>query len=101
MVFSIFCSIVLDVMAKKVFNESGILSSNDKQGTEVQKVAFIQINNKISYSELAYAGRLLLVFFFWAGEDQKEGQYYYKDVIKDVISNIVLKRKELKNVQSK
>lgn len=132
---------VLDVMAKEVFNESGILSSNDKQGTEIQKGVFIQINNKISYSALGYAGRLLstmtlsilpsrltavesfdvsafedqkllfkktyihevkswlwlpLVFFFWAGEDQKEGQYYYKDVIKDVISNIVAKRKELK-----
>ncbi|PKA15411.1 hypothetical protein [Leptospira haakeii] len=132
---------VLDVMAKEVFNESGILSSNDKQGTEVQKGVFIQINNKINYSALGYAGRLLstmtlgilpsrltalesfdvsafedqkllfrktylhevrswlwlpLVFFFWAGEDQKEGQYYYKDVIKDVISNIIAKRKELK-----
>ncbi|TGK43912.1 hypothetical protein [Leptospira andrefontaineae] len=132
---------VLDVMAKEVFNESGILSSNDKQGTEVQKGVFIQINNKISYSALGYAGRLLstmtlsilpsrltalesfdvsafedqkllfrktylhevrswlwlpLVFFFWAGDDQKEGQYYYRDVVKDVISNIIAKRKELK-----
>ncbi|TGK01633.1 hypothetical protein EHO58_17910 [Leptospira selangorensis] len=132
---------ILDVMAKEVFNESGILSSNDKQGTEVTKGVFIQINNKISYSALGYAGRLLstmtlsilpsrltavesfdisafedqkllfkktylhevrswlwlpLVFFFWAGEDQKEGQFYYKDVIKDVISNIVAKRKEQK-----
>jgi len=131
----------LDVMAKEVFNESGILSSNDKQGTEVPKGVFIQINNKISFSPLAYVGRTLsmmtltllpsrltasesfdvsafedqkllfkktylyevrswvwlpLVFFFWVGEDQKEGQYYYKDVIKDVISNIISKRRELK-----
>lgn len=132
---------VLDVMAKEVFNESGILSSNDKQGTDVQKGIFIQINNKISYSAFGYAGRLLstmtlsilpsrltafesfevsvfedqkflfkktylhevkswlwlpLVFFFWAGEDQKDGQLYYKDVVRDVISNIITKRKELK-----
>ncbi len=132
---------VLDVMAKEVFNESGILSSNDKQGTDIQKGVFIQINNRITYSSLGYAGRLLsgmtltifpsrltafenfdisafedqkllfkktylheakswlwlpLIFFFWAGEDQKEGQLYYKDVIKDVILNIIAKRKELK-----
>ncbi|PJZ25233.1 hypothetical protein CH352_11800 [Leptospira hartskeerlii] len=132
---------ILDVMAKEVFNESGILSSNDKQGTEVAKGIFIQINNQISFSSLGYAGRLLstmslgilpsrltsfesfdvsvfedqkflfrktylhevkswlwlpLIFFFWVGEDQKEGQLYYKDVIKDVISNVIAKRKELK-----
>ncbi len=136
----------LDMMAKEIFNEAGILSSNDREGVDVKEGIFVQINNRVQIPALGYGSILLswmtltvipgynnvtetfditvfenrnfllkkkyvhtvsqtiwlpLLFFIWASEGMSFGQENYKNIMRDVITEIVSKRKEQKKCSGK